>query len=262
MTKIEVNMPRPQKKRYVCCEPKNDEFVPDGRSSGEKVVLTVDEYESLRLIDLEGYTQERCAEQMQVSRTTVQGVYDAARKKVADALVNGKRLLIRGGDYVTCGRYEASCGRGCHGLCHIGNEDKKIKAEDSMKVAVTYEDGKIFQHFGHTEKFKIYDISDGKISAETIVDTEGSGHGALAGFLVRHSVDTLICGGIGGGAQIALADAGIKLYGGVTGDADEAVNALLSGTLGFDPDVHCAHHDHEHADGHSCGEHGCGKHNC
>ena len=137
-------MPRPQKKRYVCCEPKNDEFVPDGRSSGEKVVLTVDEYESLRLIDLEGYTQERCAEQMQVSRTTVQGVYDAARKKVADALVNGKRLLIRGGDYVTCGRYEASCGRGCHGLCHIGNEDKKIKAEDSMKVAVTYEDGKIF----------------------------------------------------------------------------------------------------------------------
>lgn len=101
-------MPRPQKKRYVCCEPKNDAFVPDGRSSGEKVVLTVDEYESLRLIDLEGYTQERCAEQMQVSRTTVQGVYDAARKKVADALVNGKRLLIRGGDYVTCGRYHTN----------------------------------------------------------------------------------------------------------------------------------------------------------
>ena len=130
-----------------------------------------------------------------------------------------------------------------------------------MKIAVTYENGEIFQHFGHTEAFKIYDIADGKVVSAEVVDTNGSGHGALAGFLVAHGVDTLICGGIGGGAQNALAQAGIRLFGGVSGNADEAVNALLAGNLGYDPDVHCNHHDH-HGEGHSCGDQGCGSHSC
>ena len=96
-----------------------------------------------------------------------------------------------------------------------------------------------------------------------VVDTNGSGHGALAGFLMQHGVDTLVCGGIGGGAQAALAEAGIKLYGGVSGDADAAVSALLSGNLGYNPNVHCDHHDHKHGEeGHTCGDHGCGKHSC
>ena len=129
-----------------------------------------------------------------------------------------------------------------------------------MKIAVTYENGEIFQHFGHTETFKIYDIADGKVVSAEGVDTNGSGHGALAGFLVAHGVDTLICGGIGGGAQNALAQAGIRLFGGVSGNADEAVNALLAGNLGYNPNVHCDHHDHEA--GHSCGDHGCGSHSC
>ena len=89
-----------------------------------------------------------------------------------------------------------------------------------MKIAVTYENGQIFQHFGHTEQFKLYEAVDGKITHAKVVDTNGSGHGALAGFLMQHGVDTLVCGGIGGGAQAALAEAGIKLYGGVSGDAD------------------------------------------
>ena len=114
-----------------------------------------------------------------------------------------------------------------------------------MKIAVTYENGEIFQHFGHTEAFKIYDIADGKVVSAEVVDTNGSGHGALAGFLVAHGVDTLICGGIGGGAQNALAQAGIRLFGGVSGNADEAENALLAGNLGYNPNVHCDHHDHE-----------------
>ena len=130
-----------------------------------------------------------------------------------------------------------------------------------MKIAVTYENGEIFQHFGHTETFKIYDIADDKVVSAEVVDTNGSGHGALAGFLVAHGVDTLICGGIGGGAQNALAQAGIRLFGGVSGNADEAVNALLAGNLGYDPDVHCNHHDH-HGEGHSCCDHGCGSHSC
>jgi len=131
-----------------------------------------------------------------------------------------------------------------------------------MKIAVTYENGQIFQHFGHTEQFKLYDIEDGKIVKEEVVFTMGQGHGALAGFLSQNNVDTLICGGIGGGAQNALAQAGIKLYGGVSGSADDAVNSLLAGTLGYNPDVKCNHHDHEHGEGHTCGSHGCGNHGC
>ena len=132
-----------------------------------------------------------------------------------------------------------------------------------MKIAVTYENGQIFQHFGHTEQFKIYTVEDGKIICSNIVDTNGSGHGALAELLQTIGVDVLVCGGIGGGAQMALAGAGIKLYGGVNGSCDEAVNALLASRLSFNPEVRCDHHDHEHKEkGHECGSHGCGAHNC
>ena len=132
-----------------------------------------------------------------------------------------------------------------------------------MKIAVTYENEQIFQHFGHTEQFKIYDVENGKIIKKTVVDTNGSGHGALASVLKNLQVDALICGGIGGGAQIALAEAGIRLFGGVSGACDAAVEALIAGKLGYNPNVRCNHHDHEHGHGgHTCGSHGCGKHNC
>ena len=132
-----------------------------------------------------------------------------------------------------------------------------------MRIAVTYENGQIFQHFGHTAQFKLYDAENGVITSEQVVDTNGSGHGALAGFLKENQVEVLICGGIGGGAQIALAEAGIALYGGVSGSADEAVKALLAEELAFNPNVKCDHHDHEHGEGgHQCGEHGCGSHTC
>ncbi len=131
-----------------------------------------------------------------------------------------------------------------------------------MKIAVTYENGNIFQHFGHTEQFKIYTVQDNKILNQEIIFTMGSGHGALAGFLKMNGVDVLICGGIGEGAQNALSQAGIKLYGGVSGSADGAVNELLMGTLSFNPDIKCSHHGHEHGEGeHTCGSHGCGGQN-
>lgn len=130
-----------------------------------------------------------------------------------------------------------------------------------MKIAVTYENGNIFQHFGHTSQFKLYEVENNTVVRSEVIDTNGSGHGALAGFLAANGVNVLICGGIGGGAQAALADVGIKLFGGVQGNADEAVQALLAGKLGYNPDVKCDHHDHEHgADGHACGSHGCGGH--
>lgn len=126
-----------------------------------------------------------------------------------------------------------------------------------MRIAVTYENGMVFQHFGHTENFKFYDIEDNKITAAQIVGTNGSGHGALAGFLASNNVNVLICGGIGGGAKTALAEAGITLYCGVTGSCDGAVNDFLAGKLIFDPNFLCTHHSHEH--GSDCGSHSCGR---
>ncbi len=128
-----------------------------------------------------------------------------------------------------------------------------------MKIAVTYDRGNIFQHFGQTTQFKIYEVADKNVVSQEITDTNGDGHGALAGFLTGLGVKTLICGGIGAGARNALSDAGIRLYPGVEGSADEAVNSLLSGNLKFDPDTLCDHH-HEGSEEHQCGHHGepCG----
>ena len=116
---------------------------------------------------------------------------------------------------------------------------------------------------GCTEQFKIYEIEDNTIISSEVIDTNGQGHGALAGLLKVIGADVLICGGIGGGAQMALAEAGIKLYGGVSGSCDAAVEAYLTNNLGYNPNVKCDHHDHEHEEGgHNCGDHGCGSHNC
>lgn len=128
-----------------------------------------------------------------------------------------------------------------------------------MKIAVTYDNGQVFQHFGHTEAFKLYETAQGQVTASQVCDTQGNGHSALAGFLKAQGVDALICGGIGGSARMALEEAGIALYGGVSGSADAAVAALLAGQLQYDPDVACNHHGHEHG---SCGNHGCGSHGC
>lgn len=132
-----------------------------------------------------------------------------------------------------------------------------------MKIAVPYDNGQVFQHFGHSEAFKIYQVEDNAVASAQVEATGGSGHGALAGFLRQHGVEALICGGIGAGARTALAQAGIRLYPGVTGGADESVAALLAGTLAYDPDTTCSHHEGGHdCHGHSCGEdkHGCGGH--
>ena len=125
-----------------------------------------------------------------------------------------------------------------------------------MKIAVTYQNGQIFQHFGHTETFKVYDILDGKVVSSEVVNTNGHGHSALASVLYTLNVDALICGGIGGCAQTALAEANITLYGGVSGNADEAVEALLAGNLHFNPNAQCNHHAHNHNHG-ECGERHC-----
>ena len=247
-------MPRPCKRRRICALPGCVRFGPAEGSGEERpaLLMTVDEFETVRLIDLEGLTQEECARQMAVARTTAQAIYNSARLKLARCLVHGLELRIGGGDYELCqaGPGQPGCGRRC-------GRRRKNEEERQMKIAVTYENGQVFQHFGHTEQFKIYDVENGQVTASVVVGSDGSGHGALAGLLQSLGVDTLVCGGIGGGARMALEQAGIRLFGGVAGEADAAVAALLSGGLRFDPDVQCSHH--EHHDG-ACGEHGCGGH--
>ena len=127
-----------------------------------------------------------------------------------------------------------------------------------MKVAVTYEDGNVFQHFGRTQNFKIYEVEDGKVLSGEIMNAGGVGHEALAELLAEHDIRVLICGGMGAGAQAALMQAGIEVYAGTQGSADEAVEKYLRGEL-VDSGVNCDHH-HEHGEehDHGCGEEGCG----
>ena len=126
-----------------------------------------------------------------------------------------------------------------------------------MRIAVTYENRQVFQHFGHTEEFKIYEIEDGKVISTEIIGSNGSGHSALAALLDERKIDVLICGGIGGGAQAALAERGIELCAGADGNADQAVEAYLRGEL-VNTGANCNHH----GEGHSCHDHGCGEHDC
>ncbi|MCD8384836.1 MAG: DUF134 domain-containing protein [Clostridiales bacterium] len=251
-------MPRPTKCRMICRFPQTLEFIPvkDGDETAP-VTLTVDEYETIRLIDKEGLSQQQCSQRMQVARTTAQKIYDSARKKLADALVDGRTLKIEGGAYRLCNGRNRSCGAGCFKQ-ELLQAFQQPKGEHIMRIAVTYENGQVYQHFGHTEQFKVYDVEDGRIVSSQVVSTNGQGHGALAEVLHALQADILICGGIGGGAQMALATAGIRLYGGVTGDADAAVESLLAGTLAYLPNVQCDHHEgggcggHQHGEGHEC----------
>ena len=136
-----------------------------------------------------------------------------------------------------------------------------------MKIAVTYDNGNVFQHFGKTENFKVYEVEDNKVVSGEVIGSNGTGHGALAGLLAEQGIDVLICGGIGGGAQTALAEAGIQLCSGAQGNTDEVVEAYLKGEL-ESAGTTC---DHHHEEGHSCGNHeegescgsscgGCGSH--
>lgn len=253
-------MPRPKKLRRICGEPLCHHFGPrNGESENlSSIIMTVDEYETIRLIDLEGLSQEDCAVRMNVARTTAQAIYNRARHKTAMCLVQGNELKIVGGDYEVCDG-SAVC-FGCK-RCRFRQSSFNLtkKKENVMRIAVTYDNGEIFQHFGQTEEFKIYDVKEGNIVDSQVLGTDGRGHGALAGVLGENSIDVLICGGIGAGAQEAMAQAGIKLYGGASGSADVAVEALLKDELEFNPDVQCNHHHGEHHEG-GCGSHGCGKH--
>lgn len=240
-------MPRITKRRKIRGFPNYYCFIPEDADPGriETIMLSLDEFETIRLLDHEGLNQEECAARMGVARTTVTAMYESARRKTVAAIVEGKKLCIAGGNI--------EIDRERNGL----NVDIKSKGEKTMRVAVTYDNGNVFGHFGRTEQFKVYDIEDGKIVSSMILDTNGEGCGALAGILNLADVDALICGGIGGGAQMALQEAGIRLYAGASGNTDAVVEALIAGTLDASGEANCDHHDHEHSAGHSCGHGKC-----
>lgn len=246
-------MARPNKPRRVCRMPACTHFYAGHTGSPQcqqGLLLSVEEYEVVRLLDYQGLTQQEAAAQMGAGRTTIQALYTQARRKLARFLVEGFPLTIAGGSYQLC-----PSPQGC-----LNHFQKTIKGEHIMKIAVTYENGEIFQHFGHTSQFKVYEVENGAIVSSEVVSANGQGHGALAGFLFHGGIDVLICGGIGGGARNALAEAGIELYPGATGNADAQVESFLKGQLAYDPDTVCSHHSHE--DGHDCGSHSCGSEKC
>ena len=241
-------MARPIQRRVIESIPEYASFHPDGIPSGCEVVLSTDEFEVIRLIDKNRLSQEEAAKEMGVSRATIAAIYQRAREKVALLIVDGRSLSIKGGAFV---------------LKESNKESKTYnelatKGDEIMRIAVTYDDGRIFQHFGRTEEFKVYDVEDGTIKSSAVINTNGQGHGALLGVLDSLGADVLICGGIGGGAQSGVAGMGIELYGGIDGEADEAVKAYLEGKLEQNSNANCNHHHHEES--HNCSHGGCGGH--
>lgn len=238
---------RREKLRRVGIIPEYRGFTPDGLASGDVIDMTVDELEVLRLCDLEGLNQQTVAQHMGIARATVAAICSRAHRKVANALVNGRALSIEGGSIA-------------YSPITTTTAAWPAKEVDTMRVATTYDNGNIFMHFGRSEQFKIYDIQDGKVLNEQVVGTGGTGHGALAGLLANGGVDTLICGGIGGGAINALTQAGITVYAGAKGNCDACVEALIAGTLAQTGeaicDCHGHDHEHTHEHGESCGCHG------
>lgn len=256
-------MPRPCRCRRVCSEPLVDVFGPASEPDAggvPPVVLLVEEYEALRIMDYEGRTHEQCAAQMRVSRTTVTEIYERARHKVADALVNGRTLVIRGGNYEVCG---GACARDCAGRCRwkygeLALAMQNPTGDEIMRIAIPVKNENIYQHFGMASTFKVYDVEEKRVVNTFLIESAGTGHGAKVGPLVDNQVDCVICGGIGEGAVGQLSGAGIFLIAGVSGDADEAVEAALSHSLKSDLAAAAAKSRHQYRHQHGRGGEGCG----
>ena len=237
-------MPRNPSLKNVRSTPPVRGFYPAGCAAAlgqSDVNLLLEEWEALRLVDYAGLEQTQAAASMGISRQSVQMLVSSARTKIARAVVEGLPLQIVGNQEPTTN--------------FSLQPEERIR---NMKIAVTAQNTEVFPHFGRTPEFYIVTAEDNKITEEAIIPAPAEGHGALVGFLADQGVDTLICGGIGGGAINGLRTAGIKVYAGASGSAKEQVLSLLSGQLPLQGDANCNHHgEHEHDHNH---EHGCGHH--
>lgn len=222
-------MARPSKRKRIQKLPKYQYFY--GENDQLEIILTIEEYEVIRLIDYLGLSQSECANEMLISRSSVVSLYNNARKKLARFLIEGSLLQINGGHYF------------------LKNQEGKRK----MKIAVTCVDGQVFQHFGHCPQFLVCHVENNQIISTEMLNTSNYGCHLLADYLYDHGIDVVICGGIGGGAKNHIQVKGIQLLPGASGDAYSQVESYIAGTLNYDPESECQHHkDDEH---HQCGHH-------
>ena len=237
-------MPRPVKLRNVCCLPKINAFVPmDHNFRADCIVMTVDEYETIRLIDLEGLTQEECSKQMNVARTTVQGIYNEARRKLAEFLVNGKKLRIEGGEYKIC--------NGAHKSCHCGCLMNNNKEEvNEMYIAIpadeNNENSTICMSYGRTPYFAIYDVQNEEF---TFLDNSAVACSGGAGIvasqtLVDKKVNIVITQRLGQNAADVLKAANIKIIKGNQGTIKENIKYFLEDKLEELTNIHPGFHNH------------------
>ena len=248
-------MPRPKKQRRVCPLSKERRFSVEGNAPA--LEIRADELEALRLCDLEELSQTEAAARMGVSRGTLQRLLYSAHRQIAFALVRGRSIHLEPPPESRC----AEAG-GCRKKCRFCRNKRKTtpKGGKNMIIAVTSANGEVFQHFGHTPEFTIYETKGEKLLGPRVVPTGENDHGALAGILDALGVEVLICGGIGGGAQMALDEIGVQVVGGASGKVADVVAAFLKGELEVNPDFQCHHHDHD--GDRKCGDHGCGEHKC
>ena len=248
-------MPRPEKQRNICPLTGERRFSTEGNAPA--LEIRADELEALRLCDLEELSQQEAADRMGISRGTLQRLLYSAHRQIAFALVRGRSIRLDPPTGSRCAGKD-----NCRKRCRFCRKNRKPTRNGgkSMIIAVTSANGEVFQHFGHTPEFTLYETKGDELLGPRVIPTGENGHGALAGILDALGVEVLICGGIGGGAQMALDEIGVKVVGGASGKVTDVVAAFLKGELEVNPDFQCHHHDHDAE--HKCGEHGCGGHGC
>lgn len=235
-------MARPHKWRCLECRPGTQVFGPVGVPARqlEKVVLPFDELEALRLLHLEGATQDEAGAKLGVSRSTVSRMAQRAHRTVTEALVQGKAVYVEGGPVtvvmVSSTPADMAPDRVISPHDNVGRREEKSNNAhegDIMIIAVPYLDGDVNAHFGSTRAFLIAQTSDGQVERSSIFELQGMqhNHGGIADFLKEQGVEVIIAGGMGGPMQNALKQAGFELYCGIGGPALVAVEAFLTGDL-------------------------------
>ena len=238
-------MPRPRKCRKVCCLPDNDGFVPvRGGEELTPIVLNVDEYESIRLIDREGFSQEQCGEYMRIARTTVQQIYAAARKKLADALVEGLPLRIEGGDFQLCDGNEDYCGCGGCRRHRRGCVQQNIMEDRKMRIAIPLDENKqdVCIVLARAPYFLFWEDGKDTILENPAAQAHGGAGIQAAQFLVDNGVNVLITVRCGQNAADVFKAAGMKIYKSANKAAVDDLTAFEDGKLSELTEFHGGFH--------------------
>lgn len=258
-----LKIARPRKFRNVCELPETNRFGPlgmgaHGRGNANRfIIMSIDEYETIRLIDLEGLTQEECAQQMNIARTTVQRTYSDARKKIAQSLVKGKVLKIEGGDYKLCDGNGRFCGIGnCHRGGNKMDSENMEKIEESqkerktMKIVMPVDENnmetKVSVSFGRAPFFLVYDL---ETKENTFIDNKAATSPGGAGIIAAQTVvdsktEALLTPRCGQNAADVLKSGKVKLYKSIDGTVEENIKAFNDGKLDPLDEIHAGFHKH------------------